>query len=53
MSFEKLNELMDTLLKVEQDFKKYKNVKDARKLLQEIKVEAQKLRLEILASSKS
>ena len=45
--FEQLNELMDQLLKVETDFAKYKNAKDARKLLQLIKVESQTLRKKI------
>lgn len=45
--FEQLNELMDKILKVENDFSKYKNARDARKLLQQIKQEAQALRFRI------
>ena len=45
--FETLNDLMDQLLKIETDFTKYKNAKEARKFLQSIKNEAQALRFKI------
>lgn len=45
--FEALNDLMDQLLKIEPNFAKYKNAKEARKFLQSIKQEAQRLRFEI------
>lgn len=50
--FEALNDLMDKLLKVEVDFSKYKNAKEARKFLQSIKQEAQALRFKITNSFK-
>lgn len=45
--FETLNDLMDQLLKIEVNFAKYKNAKEARKFLQQIKQESQKLRGDI------
>ncbi len=51
--YEHLNDLVDDLLKIEQDFSKYKNSKDARAILQDIKVESQNLRVKINEAHKA
>ncbi len=50
--FDKLNELLEQLNAVNADFSKYKNAKEARLILQDIKVAAQDARVTILEESK-
>jgi len=47
-----MNELVSSLSDVNADFSKYKNVRDARKILQSIKVEAQSLRSKLTENIK-
>lgn len=50
--FDKLSDLIDDLLKTDKSFEIYKNSKNARIILQKIKVEAQNLREKILEINK-
>jgi hypothetical protein len=51
--FDKLNDLLDELNASDKDLSKYKNAKDQRKILQQIKIEAQELRNKITKEHKN